>query len=183
MYYHKIFIIVALSTFLFYQSCATSYAPSDWLPGTDDVATETYGGWITLTAATLDNKLFEYSGELIAIDTNSVYILYDSLYQLPKNCIHSSVLEIDERNTPEYSLWVIGGTLSTISNGKFLLITAPLWLLLGIPATVGESFRDYYESEQPDTNYWESITKFARFPQGLPPDAVNKLKAKVIAEE
>lgn len=33
---------------------------------------------------------------------------------------------------------------------------------------VSESSRDRYDAEQPDSNYWSDINKFARFPQGLP---------------
>ncbi|MCJ7554813.1 MAG: hypothetical protein MUO34_13135 [Ignavibacteriaceae bacterium] len=182
MYYHnKVIKLTCFLSFLFINSCAITYAPTDWLPDTKDVASETYGGWITVTALSANEKVFEYSGEFIAVDENNVYLLYDSVYIISKTDIQKSVLEIDEKNSIEYGLWALGGTLSTISNGKFLVITAPLWLLGGIPSAAGESYRDYYEAEYPDSVYWESVSKFARFPQGLP-DGVhyNELKAKVI---
>lgn len=81
----------------------------------------------------------------------------------------------------EFGLWTFGGTISTISNGYYLIFTAPFWLLTGIPATVGESSRDRYDEENPDSSFWISIQKFARFPQGLPEDIVLKnLKSKII---
>ncbi len=184
MYYHNIVIkLTCILSFVFMTSCAVTNAPTDWLSDTKDVASDTYGGWITITALDATEKVFEYSGEFIAVDEKNVYLLYDSVYIISKTDIRKSVLEIDEKNSIEYGLWTLVGTLATISNGKFLIITAPSWLLFGIPSVAGESYRDYYESEYPDSLYWESVSKFTRFPQGLPDDVHHySLRAKIIPE-
>jgi hypothetical protein len=61
----------------------------------------------------------------------------------------------------------VGFSSTTRTDKNYSKITAHLWLFTGIPATVGESVRDRYESEYPDDAYWESIKKFSRFPQGI----------------
>ena len=85
----------------------------------------------------------------------------------PKSKITNSTLELDEKSATAYGIWVFLGTIATISNGYYSVITAPLWLLAGIPVSVGESVRDRYEMEEPTQEYWESIKIFARFPQGV----------------
>ena len=127
--------------------------------------------------------MMQYSGEFIAVDENVVYLLYNSVYQIPRHKIYSSVLELDSKSSTGYGLWTAGGTVSTFSNGYFLVITAPLWLLVGIPSTVGESSRDRYEIEYPKDVYWEKVKKYARFPQGVSDIDLTSLKPKVIPEE
>ena len=172
MFYHKINIFTILVIlYAIITGCATTYAPADGLPDTDEVPKYEFGGWITVItepdSSNHDEKWMQYSGEFISYDEANIYLLYDSLYQIPKNKIRNSILELDEKNSAVFGLWVMGGTISTISNGKFLILTAPLWLLTGIPTAVGESARDRYESDAPAEKYWNSINKFARFPQGI----------------
>jgi hypothetical protein len=152
-------------------ACATIYAPEGRLPDTENAAEYVYGGWITIEtepdSQDREKEWMQYSGEFMAVDEFNVYVLYDSLYQIPKRKISNSILELDEKNTTVYGLWVLVGTLATISNGYYSTITAPLWLLFGIPTATGESFRDRYDVEYPTEEYWESVRKFARFPQGI----------------
>jgi hypothetical protein len=167
---------IIFSSLLFIYSlvitgCATTYAPDDWLPDTDDVPQNAHGGWITVVTQEVksqsDEVWMEYSGEFIALDKDNVYVLYDSLYVIAKNKIVNSVVDLDQKNTGIYALWVILGSLSTISNGYYLAITFPLWLIAGIPTAAGESYRDMYAEEYPDEIYWNDVNKFSRFPQGV----------------
>jgi hypothetical protein len=57
------------------------------------------------------------------------------------------------------------GTLSTISNGGFLIFTAPMWLIGGSLAVGGESRAP--ERKSPPLT-WVELAPFARFPQGIP---------------
>jgi hypothetical protein len=151
--------------------CATTYAPPDWLPKTNDIPQSTNGGWITVNTEVMNdkNEIFwmQYSGEFIAVDETNLYILYDSLYIIPKIEVVYSVIELDQKKTGSYTVWFLLGSCATISNGYYLLITYPLWLIGGIPTITGESYRDRYEIELPDEIYWEDINKFSRFPQGV----------------
>ena len=152
--------------------CAHSYAPNRWLPDTDQIQTEAYGGWLTIDYEPQNDKTIEIRGEYLTSDTSNVYVLYDSLYIVPKLKITDAVLEIDDKNTSEYDGWTILGTASTLSHGWFLGFTFPMWLATGISASSGESFRDRYSEDHPDESYWIQIIKYSRFPQGLP-DNIN----------
>jgi hypothetical protein len=172
MFTHKKIIITLLFTIkLFIIGCAASYAPENYLPGTSDVPHNVYGGWLTLTtepdSLVQESKWMMYGGEFIAVDDSVVFLLYDSLYLIPRRIISESILELDEKNTTTYGLWVLGGSLLTISNGYYAGITLPLWLAAGIPTVAGESARDRYEMEYPDEIYWSNAKKFSRFPQGV----------------
>jgi hypothetical protein len=61
--------------------------------------------------------------------------------------------------------WMLLGTLSTISNGAFLIFTAPMWMIGGSLAVGGESRAP--ERKSPPLT-WVELAPFARFPQGLP---------------
>ena len=167
--------------------CASSYAPSDFLPATSDVPQNPYGGWITIItepdSLIPDDKWMMYSGEFISTEENSVYLLYDSVYQIPKKKITNSLLELDEKNTAAYGLWVLGGSVLTISNGYYAVFTLPLWLAAGIPTVVGESIRDRYEMDFPNDEYWDSVKVFARFPQGIDDIDLSQLKPYAISKK
>jgi hypothetical protein len=183
MLVHKIIIISYLS--LFFIGCARTYAPGDWLPETEEISQQAFGGWMTIIiypdTVNPEEKWFQYGGEFISSDETNVYLLYDTVYIISKENIFSATLELDQKNSVEYGLWTLGGTIGTISNGFYLIFTAPFWLLTGIPATVSESGRDIYEAKNPDSDYWNNIQKFARFPQGLPEKFdLKNLKPKII---
>lgn len=150
------------------SGCAHSYAPRRWLPDTDQIQTEAYGGWLSIEYKTEGEETEKVKGEYITSDSENVYLLYDSLEVIPRYKITEAVLEIDDKNTSQYSGWTVLGTVSTLSHGWFLVFTMPTWLTTGIIATSGESYRDRYSADDPTNEYWDHIIKFARFPQGLP---------------
>lgn len=183
--HNKIFIVCALFSCLMISGCAATHAPSNWLPETEKFPENTYGGWMTIITSdeTKDGKerYLQYGGEFISQDEDNVYILYDTVYIISKKDIRNISLELVEKSTTEFGLWTLGGTVATLSNGKFLIITAPLWLIAGTSAAVGESTRDLYETDNPDILFWNNIMKFARFPQGLPTNInLSELKPKQI---
>ncbi len=185
MFTHNKFFFAVIITSLLLTACATSYAPHDWLPDTEDIPGNLNGGWITIvtydTLAVPGNEWYQFSGEFIAMDDENVYMLYDSLYVVSKSKISNSFLELDQKSTESYGTWVALGSLATISNGVYLILTMPLWLIGGTSVASGESYRDIYESEFPDENYWQNVNKFSRFPQGL--QGINLEKIKPIFEE
>jgi len=188
MFYHnKLLYLLAITFPIIFWGCATSYAPDGWLSEAEDIPKEIYGGWITIV--TKPNNLqaeetsMQYSGEFISVDSTKIYLLYDSVYQIPKNTIRNSTLELYQKKTKSYAWWTTLGTLSTITNGLLLVVTAPLWLTVGIPVTISESSRDNYEMEDPDDAYWNEVKQFARFPQGIDEDDLSHIKPYVISKE
>jgi len=184
MLFHKIKFEVLCASIVFIYGCATSYAPDNWLPNTDQIEREAYGGWLTLycnedSVATSEKEQI-MMGEFIACDSTMVFLLSgEDLIIIYKENIVESILELDDKNTGEYAAWTALGTLSTISHGYYAGISFPLWLIVGISASSGESLRDRYVEELPADTYWEEVQKFARFPQGIPPNLdLNELKPK-----
>ncbi len=172
MFIHKIKIyILLLISFSILIGCATSYAPNNWLPETDDVPTNVYGSWITVNiepdSLEPDGEWLQYNGEFISVDEENIYVLYDTIYTIPKRNIYVSIVDIDQKNSAAYGTWVALGALSTLSHGYYAGISLPIWLLAGIPTAAGESRRDRYEAEYPDEYYWNNVKIFARFPQGI----------------
>lgn len=178
--YSSLFILSVLTA-----GCATTYAPDNWLPETDQIPQSNYGGWITIvideTTDQSEEKWIQYSGEFITVDSEYVYVLYDSLYVLKRDKIINSIIELDQKNTGAYGAWLAGGSLLTLSNGLYAGITFPLWMIAGIPAVSGESFRDRYEEENPDEYYWDDVIKYSRFPQGV--DGLNLSDLQPIIEK
>jgi len=185
--HNKIIFSILSISYILVTGCAASYAPDDWLPDTDDVPQNIYGGWITVItepdSLSPEEKWMQYSGEFISYDESNIYLLYDSLYQIPKSKIRNSTLELDQKNATAYGVWVFLGTVSTISNGYYSAITAPLWLAAGIPSAVGESARDRHEEDEPTQEYWDSINMFARFPQGISDIDLSSIKSVFIFQE
>lgn len=181
--HNKIFIVCNLFSLFIIAGCAASQAPTNWLPGTENYPGNSFGGWMTIvTSVEINNgkeRFFQYGGEFISQDEDNVYILYDTVYMISKRDIKKVILELVEKSTTGFGLWTLGGTVATLSNGYFLVITAPLWLIAGTEAAVGESTRDLYESDNPDLLFWNNVMKFARFPQGFPTNInLSKLKPK-----
>lgn len=168
----KLLFILAI-IFLF-SSCKTIYAPDGALPEAENLPSDPYGAWCVLKlkdSSSRKNKEQKLvMGELIAVDDTSVYVLSDTLLKkIPHKSIETSVIEIDQKNK-RYITHACMGTIFTFSHGWLSVFTAPLWLLFGLPVAINETARDRYAAEYPDITYWESVSKFSRFPQGLPED-------------
>jgi hypothetical protein len=160
-------------------SCATLHSPHNWLPKVNDVQSEAYGGWITVDY-TVRGQSIVSSGELIAVTPEKLLILGEGgLTDIPRLIVNRSLLEIFSEN--KLSGLAILGTLSTLSHGFYLLLSAPVWIISGTVLAVSESKAGLmrYDGIPP-----EDIRKYARFPQGLPegidPDS---LKMKPMAEK
>lgn len=185
--HNKIIYGLTLISCLLLAGCAASYAPDNWLPDTQDVPQNIYGGWITVItepdSSNREEQWMQYSGEFISYDESNIYLLYDSLYQIPKENINNSTLELDAKSSTGYGMWVLLGSVSTISHGLYAGITLPLWLIFGIPSAVGESARDRYETDEPREEYWDNIKMFARFPQGVSDIDLSKIKPYFVSEK
>ena len=148
-------------------SCAMSQAPSGFLPTAEDAQRDANGGWIVVHI----KNGWSYAGELIAISKDEVDVLEQAaptsrLVRLPMSSIEKMHFESYRTQAGKLSLWTALGALSTFGNGKFLVFTAPLFIIFGTMTAAVESraaFLEYPGAEFADA--W----KFARFPQGLPP--------------
>jgi hypothetical protein len=141
-------------------SCATTKVPSHWLSEPEQTASDGYGGWINIELR--ENRI---AGELIAISEDTVFIADSAFHAVGSKDILSARLVA--YNAPRMGGYVILGTISTISNGWWLIYTAPIWLIGGSIAATLCSFEPIID--YPERPLWVLIW-FARYPQGLPPD-------------
>jgi hypothetical protein len=146
-------------------ACAHNTAPTGWLPKPAAAQTAAYGGWIELTHHDTEERRTD--GELIAVSAESLWVLSGNQgLVIPTAEVKSGKLTAYAAQHGPLTLWTIVGTLSTISNGAFLIFTAPMWIIGGSLAVAGESRAPQRNSP---SLAWVELAPFARFPQGLPP--------------
>lgn len=108
-------------------------------------------------------------GELIAVGTDTVFLLSaEGLIAIPMRAITRATLTAYDAQWGGLAAWSTFGTVSTLSHGYGLIVSAPVWILTGSIATASASRapRRQYRS---GAEVWREFRKFARFPQGLPP--------------
>ena len=84
---------------------------------------------------------------------------------LPTSAVKSGKLTAYAAQTGALSGWMAGGILATLSNGGFLIFTAPMWIIGGSLTVSGEVHAA--ERKQPPLT-WAELAAFARFPPGMP---------------
>jgi hypothetical protein len=173
---HKaLFRIIVIFTSLVVVSCATNHIPSNWLPSAKETTSNIYGGWIEIKSR--QSKLW---GELIAVDKDTVFIADTSMRTVATNDILKAQLYTYKSETDIITIIeVIAGTLSTITHGFRLILTAPLWIIFG-PIAIIHRYNEPIISF-PDKPL-KDFTPFSRFPQGLPPK-LNRSTIKAIGLE
>jgi len=116
------------------------------------------------------SNIIERKGELIAIDSDSLYTLVylpggDTLCMgIHRKRVNSYNLYYAKPNTSFWTIPVF--TLATVSHGFFAILTAPL-NLFGTSLTQAYILRESH-SQESDLNL-DELAPFARFPRGLPP--------------
>ncbi len=155
----------SLGAVLVSVACASNSAPKGWLPKPVEAQTVAYGGWIELGYQE-GKQVRRADGELIAVSADSVWVLNKSQgVVIPTITVKSGKLTAYEAQTGPLKAWATLGSLATISNGAFLIFTAPMWLIGG-SLTVGGESRSPERKHPPLA--WIELAPFARFPQGMP---------------
>ena len=144
--------------------CATNTAPKGWLDVPKASQSKTFGGWLEVQHG--ENSTKRVQGELIALSPDRVFVLTDAgLLEIPKTTISQAKLTAYDSGAVALSVWTFLGTLSTISHGVFLIISAPVWVIGGSSITAVQSHKPVISYPE---NSWEAFQRYARFPQGLP---------------
>ncbi len=165
------------------MGCASApTSPPDWLPDANEVLSNPHGGWIELDRAT-SRGIEKVDGELLAVQKGHVYVLNgDAVRSAPIDSVRGARLTWYDSNGSSVVALAVFGTLSTISNGAFLVFTAPMWMIGG---TIAANSRYHDPIIQSPEHSWDEIRWYARFPQGLPPGFVPNappLIAKTVTE-
>lgn len=171
---------LSLGTAVVCAGCAGNSAPEGWLPKLAEAQTGAYGGWIELSYDTLTRQRTD--GELIAVNADSVWVLSrDQVLVIPTASVRAGKLTGYAAEKGGVTTWAVLGTLSTISNGWFLILTAPMWIIGG-SLSVGSESRAPERKSPPLA--WGELAPFARFPQGMPEGMdVSTLKEKTVRSE
>lgn len=167
--HNKFFVIGIIATIPFLSSCAIMNTPNNWEVSASDKTKDVYGGWITITNNT--NEIVD--GELLAIDDDSVYVVKNEFKSIKLSSITEAKLVLYDSDAVILGGLTFLGSLSTISNGGFLIFTFPLWVIGGTASTVTRSFEPILNYPQ---NNWKEFRSFSRYPEGLPK---NIIKAKL----
>ncbi|MDX8341251.1 hypothetical protein SLH46_18775 [Draconibacterium sp. IB214405] len=109
-------------------------------------------------------------GEILVIDDKQVLLLtsYGLTKTVNKNVITKARIDFSlTTNYPEKLQAADFIPVLAISHGVFMVITLPINLMIVVP-TVSTHRRGSYAVEYPAKISWGEISKFARFPQGVP---------------
>lgn len=147
-------------------ACTTHHAPRGFLPDTREAQTQAAGGWIEVRyrPGRGDGELM---GELLAATADSLWIMGSSRATVIATAdVASGRLVGYDARPGTVAVATLVGTLATISNGAFLVFTAPMWIIGGSIATASQGKAAL---EELPALRWTDIAAFARFPQGIPP--------------
>jgi hypothetical protein len=146
-------------------ACAKSTAPPGWLPEPSEAPPDLYGGWVVVWSSEAGRRQAA-QGELIAVEEDTVFVLSArGLIAIPRAHITAATLTAYFPDTRRISGWGILGTLSTLSHGIGLILSAPVWIIGSTAAASSVSREPRLEYPQQP---WEVLRMYARFPQGLP---------------
>lgn len=135
-----------------------------YLPKSSDIGSNRYGAYISVE----QNRLSSVAGELISVSADSLLIHSVKTRQ----CVYVARTELTHYSlryakSVNYSYVIPLGLLASISHGIFLVITAPLNLIVGAAVSISSMNAFIYDDH--DISY-EQLHAFARFPQGIPSD-------------
>ncbi|HTH63211.1 MAG TPA: hypothetical protein VL563_00910 [Gemmatimonadales bacterium] len=159
--------VARFAPLLLVAACAHNLAPGGFLPPPKDAGKDLYGGWIELVvpAGRQDTRI---AGELIAARGDTVWILPDTgqgVIAVATSTVKQARLVGYRSDAGAVMGYTALGILSTLSNGAFLVLTAPAWLITGIVASSAESKTPIRDTPP---HMWGELAAYARFPEGLP---------------
>lgn len=165
--------------------CASTQAPRGYLLSASDVEQTSYGAWAIVRPVTDETSGWE--GELIAVYPDSLFVLStERLLVVPRDEVSEVTLNLYRTRHGTFAAWTILGALSTGSHGIGLIISAPVWIIWGSITTAAVSRepilkcslrRSQRASSGTHGVGWDDLSKFARFPQGLP-EIMNRASLK-----
>lgn len=137
-----------------------------YLPKPDAIGVNQYGSYINIRVTGSES----IKGELLAVGYSDLYVLADTAGTKKVTIVPISQISKFKLlyATPKNYAWTIPVyVLATASHGFYLLFTAPANLLATVAIT-SSGFNAFTYNNQIIT--YEKLSKFARFPQGIPPN-------------
>lgn len=147
---------------LLLASCKTN----TYLPSPAELKYHTKGMWFDCE---LPDKT-KVNGELITVENNQLIILplFGEAIAIKRNDIKEGNIQISLTTNYQDKL-SRGGLipLLVISHGYWFIFTLPINLAIVVP-TLATHKSGSYVVKYPNAVTWEQMSKFARFPQGIP---------------
>jgi len=142
--------------------CINNPVPDQRTLRAEDLPTWTHGLWIVVEP----HRGEPFGGELLSADVQGVAVLVGG------QVVRASLVEAEKMTVTAYrthlggvAAWGAVGTLSTLSHGKFLLASVPVWALTWF-ITQGV-IHDRPVMQWPREPI-DKLRPYARFPQGMP---------------
>ena len=164
-------------------ACISNPAPRSWLPRAEPATRDVYGAWIVVTTSqTATTAPSIFAGEFLAVGRDTVFVLTlgGAVKPIPTGDVQRARVAFYDAEWGGLGAWTALGTLSTISNGFYLVLTAPAWLLGGSGVTASQSkapIRDVTE-----VGDWSKVSMYARFPGGWPDKLPRELPRKDVRD-
>jgi hypothetical protein len=158
----------ALSITLLFALAACLNNPDPRAPEVGSIPISKFGAWIVVTER--DGRVT--SGELLAIDHGMIHVKPGArdTASIPLHQVRTAELYKYESDWG-FGVWGALGTLSTISHGFLLIISAPVWIIAASVTAGVESYHVRLKLPDDDVN---ELAKWARYPQGMPPPSATK---------
>lgn len=123
----------------------------------------------------LDGKI-EVIGEIIEVDTNAIKLLPlngDGLMTISKDKIEKGdiIVALSSDDPKKIKSWSTIVNLLPLGHGAWGIFTIPITLVSTIPMSY-DAAQGVYRVNYPKNVFWNDMSKFARFPQGIP-DAID----------
>jgi hypothetical protein len=148
-------------------ACATNPAPSGWLPRPGEAPSDVYGAWVEIGPSGSRQSI---AGELLAIDHDSVYVLRSNgrVVTVSVKDAAPATIAFYEAELGNVAGLTMLGSLTTVSNGYYLVLTFPTWVVIGTVGAAADSRAPLIHVSPGDN--WLPNRMFARFPAGMPPN-------------
>lgn len=113
-------------------------------------------------------EMCDLEGELLATDVYSLWVQRQDggVVRVPTRQVARVLVELYPGAGLEVGVITGLGTLSTVSHGAFLVLTAPMWLASGISSGVYEANANDLDASSKAA--FGQLWQFARYPQGPP---------------
>lgn len=178
------YILILILFFSLFEGCKTSKIPAYYRFSPSQIQKGITGSWtiLTLRSKSAPDVPSELSGELIAVQPDSIYILTEEKFlAVSSKIIDVAVLQIYENQGKKIgtitALVALPNIIAAIGNHyysqAFLGLGMP-WIITGISSAIREGYNDSNLLVFPARNPLNDFKKYARFPKGLPTDIDRK---------
>lgn len=157
--------ITFLSFILLLASCKTA----DYLTKPKDFKEQVNGLYFECK---VDGE-FEIIGEIIEVDSTDIKILAlnseEGIMTISKDRIEKGdiLVALTSDNPKKIKTWSSLINIAPLGHGYFGVVSIPINLISTIPMN-NSAAKGAYRVNYPNNVFWKDISKFARFPQGIP---------------